>query len=80
MTVSVSLYELNCGMGRRCKHRLLSSFSTNDLDASAAIYVRKNQQWFSLLMLNMLLHLADVYLLQFDHASAEEVWRKRENS
>ncbi|KAF9386207.1 hypothetical protein CPC16_007685 [Podila verticillata] len=40
--------------------------------ASAAIYVRKNQQWFSLLMLNMLLHLADVYLLQFDHASAEE--------
>lgn len=24
-------------------------------------------------MLNMLLHLADVFLLQFDHASAEEV-------
>ncbi|KAF8935428.1 hypothetical protein BGZ52_011512 [Haplosporangium bisporale] len=46
-------------------------FNVNDY-ASAAIYVRKNQQWFSLLMLNMLLHLADVYLLQFDHASAEE--------
>lgn len=67
-------------MRRRCKHRLLSSCFTNDLDASAAIYVRKNQQWFSLLMLNMLLHLADVYLLQFDHESAEEVWRKRNNS
>ncbi|KAG0355657.1 hypothetical protein BG005_005417 [Podila minutissima] len=50
-------------------------FNVNDY-ASAAIYVRRNQHWFSLVMLNMLLHLADVFLLQFDHASAEETLLK----
>jgi hypothetical protein len=61
--------------GWRCENQLLSSCSKSDVDASAAIYVRRNQHWFSLVMLNMLLHLADVFLLQFDHASAEEVYR-----
>ncbi|KAF9306917.1 hypothetical protein BGZ74_002008 [Mortierella antarctica] len=50
-------------------------FNVNDY-ASAAIYVRRNQHWFSLVMLNMLLHLADVFLLQFNHASAEETLLK----
>ncbi|KAG0030728.1 hypothetical protein BGZ81_002268 [Podila clonocystis] len=50
-------------------------FNVNDY-TSAAIYVRRNQHWFSLVMLNMLLHLADVFLLQFDHASAEETLLK----
>lgn len=59
--------------GWRCENRLLSSCPKTDIDASAAIYVRKNQHWFSLVMLNMLLHLADLFMLQFDHASAEEV-------
>ncbi|KAF8968667.1 hypothetical protein BGZ46_010822 [Entomortierella lignicola] len=46
-------------------------FSVNDY-ASSTIFVRRNQRWFSLLMMTMLLHLADVFLLKFDLASAEE--------
>ncbi|KAF9113944.1 hypothetical protein BGX27_000475 [Mortierella sp. AM989] len=46
-------------------------FSVNDY-ASSTIYVRRNQRWFSLLMMSMLLHLADVLLLKFDLVSAEE--------
>ncbi|KAF9322032.1 hypothetical protein BG003_008223 [Podila horticola] len=58
--------------GIKVVHR---EFNVNDY-ASAAIYVRKNQHWFSLVMLNMLLHLADLFMLQFDHASAEETLLK----
>ncbi|KAG0077396.1 hypothetical protein BGZ92_001930 [Podila epicladia] len=50
-------------------------FNVNDY-TSAAVYVRRNQHWFSLVMLNMLMHLTDVFLLQFDHASAEETLLK----
>ncbi|KAF9170823.1 hypothetical protein BGX21_008588 [Mortierella sp. AD011] len=46
-------------------------FNVNDF-ASSTIYVRRNQRWFSLLMMTMLLHLADVFLLKFDLVSAEE--------
>ncbi|KAF9917690.1 Bud site selection protein 6 [Lobosporangium transversale] len=40
--------------------------------ATSTISVRRNQQWYSLLMMSMLMHLSDVFLLKFDLASAEE--------
>ncbi|KAF9436712.1 hypothetical protein BGZ76_003154 [Entomortierella beljakovae] len=45
--------------------------SVNDF-ASSTLYVRRNQRWYSLLMMSMLLHLSDVLLLKFDLVSAEE--------
>ncbi|KAG0055955.1 hypothetical protein BGZ83_006880 [Gryganskiella cystojenkinii] len=50
-------------------------FSVDDL-ASTTIHVRRKQRWFSLLMMNMLLHLSDVFLLKFDLVSAEETIMK----
>ncbi|KAF9412262.1 hypothetical protein BGZ94_001101 [Podila epigama] len=44
--------------------------------ASASIFVQNNQRWFSLLMLNMLLHLADVFMIKFEHLAAEETLLK----
>ncbi|KAG0255660.1 hypothetical protein BG011_004991 [Mortierella polycephala] len=49
--------------------------SVNDYETST-IYVRRNQRWFSLLMMTMLLHLGDVYLIKFDLVSAEEALLK----
>ncbi|KAF9194495.1 hypothetical protein BGZ50_006220 [Haplosporangium sp. Z 11] len=43
---------------------------------TSTIYVRRNQRWFSLLMMTMLLHLSDVYLIKFDLVSAEEALLK----
>ncbi|KAF9961217.1 hypothetical protein BGZ70_008344 [Mortierella alpina] len=50
-------------------------FSVND-HASATINVRRNQRWFSLLMMSMLLHLADVFLLKLELISVEETLLK----
>ncbi|CAO3572067.1 unnamed protein product [Mortierella alpina] len=50
-------------------------FSVND-HASATINVRRNQRWFSLLMMSMLLHLADVFLLKMELISVEETLLK----
>ncbi|KAI8597413.1 cohesin loading factor [Dissophora ornata] len=46
-------------------------FSVND-HATSTFSVRRNQRWFSLLMMTMLVHLSDVFLLKYDLASAEE--------
>ena len=43
------------------------------LVATTTLHVRGKQRWFSLLMMSMLLHLSDVFLLKFDMISAEEV-------
>ncbi|KAG0256059.1 hypothetical protein DFQ27_005919 [Actinomortierella ambigua] len=47
-------------------------FNVND-HAPATILIRRNQQWYSLLMMNMLLQLVDVFLLKFELAAAEDV-------
>ncbi|GJJ71016.1 hypothetical protein EMPS_03366 [Entomortierella parvispora] len=46
-------------------------FSVDDF-ATTTLHVRGKQRWFSLLMMSMLLHLSDVFLLKFDLVSAEE--------
>ncbi|KAI1308409.1 hypothetical protein EDD11_004299 [Mortierella claussenii] len=46
-------------------------FSVNDYETST-VHVRRNQRWFSLLMMSMLLHLSDIFLLKFDLVAAEE--------
>ncbi|KAK3844208.1 MAG: cohesin loading factor [Linnemannia gamsii] len=50
-------------------------FSVNDY-ATSTIYVRRNQRWFSLLLMTMLLHLTDVYLLKFELENAQETLLK----
>ncbi|KAF9976729.1 hypothetical protein BGZ73_007954 [Actinomortierella ambigua] len=47
-------------------------FNVNDY-APATILIRRNQHWYALLMMNMLLQLLDVFLLKFELASAEDV-------
>ncbi|KAH7053956.1 cohesin loading factor [Linnemannia elongata] len=50
-------------------------FTVNDY-ASSSVYVRRNQRWFSLLLMTMLLHLTDVFLLKFELDSAQETLLK----
>ncbi|KAF9150306.1 hypothetical protein BG015_007898 [Linnemannia schmuckeri] len=50
-------------------------FTVNDY-ASSSVYVRRNQRWFSLLLMTMLLHLTDVFLLKFELESAQETLLK----
>ncbi|KAF9585935.1 general transcription repressor [Lunasporangiospora selenospora] len=46
-------------------------FSVNEYAFSTSS-VRRNQRWFSLLMMTMLSHLTDVFLIKFDAKSAED--------
>ncbi|KAG0220594.1 hypothetical protein BGX31_010819 [Mortierella sp. GBA43] len=46
-------------------------FSVNDY-ATSTICVRRNQRWFSVLMMTMLVHLADVLLIKFNLTAAED--------
>ncbi|KAK3825157.1 MAG: cohesin loading factor [Benniella sp.] len=46
-------------------------FSVNDYETST-IHVRRNQRWFSLLMMTMLLHLTDVFLIKYNLVAAED--------
>ncbi|KAG0282429.1 hypothetical protein BGZ96_000484 [Linnemannia gamsii] len=50
-------------------------FTVNDY-ATSTLYVRRNQRWFSLLLMAMLLHLTDVFLLKFEFDSAQETLLK----
>lgn len=43
------------------------------IDATSTIHARRNQRWFSLLMMTMLLHLADVFLIKYNLVAAEDV-------
>lgn len=43
------------------------------IDATFTIHVRRNQRWFSLLMMTMLLQLADVFLIKYNLVAAEDV-------
>ncbi|KAF9902504.1 hypothetical protein EC991_004836 [Linnemannia zychae] len=45
--------------------------SVNDYTTST-LYVRRNQRWFSFLLMAMLLHLTDVFLLKFELENAQE--------